>query len=137
MIAKRQNSRIVAAALALGYAVTAGTAAAAPSLIELSQTIQKTVYKPLVSTITAYALLLFVWGVYRYIAHAGDEKAAAEGSKLMSYGVIILFVMVSVWGLVSLLMDTLGIPGAPSKVSEMNGYDYDTSNPFYNVENVV
>jgi hypothetical protein len=132
MSATYPASRIAAAALAAGYAASAQIAAAAPSLVELSQSIQKTVYKPLVTAIISYAILLFVWGVYRYIAHAGDEKAAAEGAKLMSYGVIVLFVMVSVWGLVALLMDTLGIPGAPSKVPQMEGYDYDTSNPFYN-----
>lgn len=126
-------ARLAGAALAAVYAASAPIAAAAPSLVELSQSVQKTVYKPLVTTIIAYALLLFAWGVYRYIAHAGDEKSAAEGSKMMSYGVIILFVMVSVWALVSLVMDTLGIPGGTIEVrpGAIDSVDYDPANAFY------
>lgn len=129
----RRARQIAAAAAAASLASAAQVAQAASTLVELSQTIQKSVFKPLVTLIIAYALLLFVWGVYRYIAHAGDQKAASEGAKLMSYGVIILFVMVSVWALVSLVMDTLGIPGGTIDV--MPGasapVDYDTSNPFF------
>lgn len=125
---KRKNLTLLAAA---SFFAAHEVAFGAKTLVALSQSIQKNVFGPLVTAITAYALLLFVWGVYRYIAHAGDEKAAAEGSKMMSYGLVILFVMVSVWGLVSLLMDTLGIPGAPHKVDQMEGVDFNTDNPFY------
>jgi TRAP-type C4-dicarboxylate transport system permease small subunit len=112
-------------------AVSAPVVASAGSLIALAQTIQRTVYRPMVTAILAYALLLFIWGVYRYIASAGDEKASAEGSKLMSYGILVLFVMVSVWGLVSIMMNAIGVPTGGGRVQTMEGYDYDTSNPFY------
>lgn len=49
------------------------------------------------------ALLLFFWGVARFILAKGDDKAVKEGKNRMIWGVITLFVMLSVWGLVSLL----------------------------------
>jgi len=59
---------------------------------------------PLVFTL---ALLFFFWGVAKYIWSAGGEKE--EGKKIMIWGVIALFVMSSVWGLVYFLRDELGL----------------------------
>jgi hypothetical protein len=44
------------------------------------------------------ALLYFFWGVAQYIRSAGSDKE--EGRQIMIWGVIALFVMTSVWGLV-------------------------------------
>jgi hypothetical protein len=53
-------------------------------------------------------LVVFLFGIIKYItAGAGEEKAAARN--LMIYGIIALFVMVSVWGLVNFIGQSLGI----------------------------
>ncbi|MFA5838391.1 MAG: pilin [Candidatus Paceibacterota bacterium] len=59
--------------------------------------------------VIALALLYFFYGLARYILNAGNEEKKAEGKNIMIYGIIALFVMVSVWGLVSILVTTLGI----------------------------
>lgn len=51
------------------------------------------------------ALLYFFWGVAKYIKSEGDGKA--EGQKIMVWGVVALFVMSSVWGLVYFLREEL------------------------------
>jgi hypothetical protein len=61
---------------------------------------------PIVITL---ALLLFLWGLVKFMTAAGDETAQATGKKLMIWGIIILFVMVSVWGLVQLINTLTGI----------------------------
>ena len=63
----------------------------------------------------ALALLVFIWGIAKFIFHAGSEDNIAEGKQLMFWGVIALFVMFSVWGLVTFLHynifgDGWGIP---------------------------
>jgi hypothetical protein len=119
-------------ALAVAALVAApATASAAQSVIQLSQTIQTTVYRPLIALIIGFALLLFLWGIYRYIAQSGDESNAREGVKMMSYGIIILFVMVSVWGIVHLALSFFGFEsgqgGAPgSSVFGVEARDYDS-----------
>lgn len=99
--------KILAAALAL----TPGYALAATSIIDFSETVQEKVYTPLIGVIIGFALVLFLYGVVKYIAHAGDQKAADEGAKMMSYGVLVLFVMVCVWGIVKLGLAFLGFEG--------------------------
>ena len=55
------------------------------------------------------ALIVFFWGLIRFLTKADDEEAKANGRRLMVWGIIALFVMASVWGLVSFLGDAVGI----------------------------
>jgi len=57
------------------------------------------------------ALLYFFWGVTKYIRKgAGDEKAAEEGKKIMIWGIVGLFVALSIWGIITFIQSELGIP---------------------------
>ncbi len=47
------------------------------------------------------ATLYFFWGIVKYIKSEGAGKA--EGKAIMVWGVVALFVMTSVWGIVRLL----------------------------------
>jgi hypothetical protein len=55
------------------------------------------------------ALLYFFWGLAKFILSAGDEKKLAEGKSTMIWGVIALFFMSSIWGIVALVGGELGI----------------------------
>lgn len=56
--------------------------------------------------IIGLAVLYFTWGVFQFVGAAGDEEARKSGRDKMIYGIIGIFVMVSVWGLVRLLEGT-------------------------------
>jgi hypothetical protein len=54
-------------------------------------------------------LIYFMWGVTKYLLSYDNEKARTESVKTITYGLIALFVMVAVWGLVKVLsMSLLG-----------------------------
>jgi zinc transporter ZupT len=62
-----------------------------------------------IPVIFAVAFLVFIWGVYRYfIAGAAQEEKRDEGKKFVLWGIIGFVVMISVWGIVNLLVTTLG-----------------------------
>jgi hypothetical protein len=48
----------------------------------------------------AIAFLIFFWGLADFILHSDDEKTHEEGKNRMIWGVIILFVIVSIWGII-------------------------------------
>jgi hypothetical protein len=48
-----------------------------------------------------------------YIWNAGDEGKRKEGRGIMIWGVVALFVMVSIWGLVNFIGDAFGIEESP------------------------
>jgi len=54
------------------------------------------------------ALLVFFWGLVKFIAKSGDEKTHQEGRNLMVWGLIALFVMISFLGIVYFFYDDLG-----------------------------
>lgn len=122
---------------AAALAAAPASAAAASSIIALSRTIQQTIYRPLTAIVISYALLLFLWGIYRYIAQSGDERGAEEGAKMMTYGVVVLFVMTSLWGIVWFSLDALGLPEASTNPTKLQPLPYDNVSPEYNFGNVV
>lgn len=66
--------------------------------------------KLLIPILVGAALLVFFWGLVKFIFRVGgDEKAVTDGKKLMIWGIIALFVIVSVWGIVSFMQRALGI----------------------------
>ncbi len=60
----------------------------------------------LVIVIIGLATVYFLWGVAKYILHSDDAKSREEGRNMMIYGIIAIFVMISVWGFVNLLNQT-------------------------------
>ena len=62
-----------------------------------------------IPVVIALAVLYFFWGLAQYILNSGDETKKSEGRSIMIYGIIALFVMVSVWGLIRLLQETFNV----------------------------
>lgn len=66
--------------------------------------------KSIIPLIFVLATAAFVWGVVQYVILGAEEEAVrAKGKQFMIWGIIALAVMVSVWGLVSVLTTTFGI----------------------------
>jgi hypothetical protein len=55
-------------------------------------------------------LIYFSWGVAQYIKNSDSAKASEQAKNVMVWGLVGLFVAVSIWGLVALLKDELDIP---------------------------
>jgi len=62
------------------------------------------------------AMLFFLYGLMKFVLAAGNEEAKDTGKRIMIWGIISLFVMVSVWGLVQLLNQETGV-GAGGSVT--------------------
>lgn len=59
--------------------------------------------------VVALALLFFFWGLAMFILAAGDKDKKDKGKAVMVWGVIALFIMVSVWGIISVVRETFGL----------------------------
>ena len=67
----------------------------------------------IVPLIFALAFVVFIWGVINYFfLHGGDEAKRSEGRQFTGWGILGMVVLLSVWGLVNLLLSTLGIAPA-------------------------
>ncbi len=54
------------------------------------------------------AFVAFFWGISLFILNTDDDKKRSEGKAWMFWSVIALFVMITLWGLVSILVNTVG-----------------------------
>ena len=52
------------------------------------------------------AIIVFFWGLIKYIAAAGDSSAKTNGRSVMYWGTVALFILFSVWGIVAVLKST-------------------------------
>lgn len=77
---------------------------------------------PIVASLT---LLVFFWGLAKFIKNADDSSSHETGKQLMFWGVIGLFVMVSVWGLVRFIGDALGIGTTQNRDIDIPGFSND------------
>lgn len=64
----------------------------------------------IIPLIFALAFVFFLWGVFKFIA-ASDSPKKEEGKKFIMAGLIGLFVMTSIWGIVQIFSTTLGVGG--------------------------
>ena len=71
-----------------------------------------TIKNSIIPLLFAVALLIFTWGVVKYVIAGDGSEDREEGRWFMIYGVIGFFVMVSVWGLVRLVSNTIDIGSA-------------------------
>jgi len=65
----------------------------------------------LIPIIITLAVIYLFYGVAKYVMAAGDEEKQKQGRSIMIYGVIGLFVIVSIWGLVGVVQSTFGVSG--------------------------
>lgn len=61
----------------------------------------------LVPLVISLGLVLFLIGVLKFITAGGDEEKRASARGMIIFGIIALFVMTAVWGLVNILKTTI------------------------------
>jgi len=76
----------------------------------------------------ALALVMFLAGVLKYVKNGDNEEAREAGRGLMLFGIIALFVMTAVWGLVRIVFTT--IFGGSDQKWEMPSLPPQSSSPF-------
>ena len=54
-------------------------------------------------------VIVFFWGLVKFIFSSGNEESKADGKKIMLWGLIAMFIAASVWGIVTFARRSLGI----------------------------
>lgn len=55
----------------------------------------------------ALALFFFLFGIVKYLTHSDNASKRTESVQTITYGLVALFVLIAVWGLVLLLQKSL------------------------------
>ncbi len=72
--------------------------------------VDKFIINPLILFLFALALAYFLYGVFEFIAHQDNEEAKTKGKEHMLWGIIGLTIMMGVWAILGVILNTLNIP---------------------------
>lgn len=97
---------IIGSALAFGTIALPHLAGAVTFLDTLA--LLNTILNAAIGLFITLAIVVFFWGLIKYLWHINSE-GAHEGLSIMFWGVIAVFVMVSIWGIIRLLQSTFGV----------------------------
>ncbi|GEM_PF-1767993 len=70
--------------------------------------ITQEIVNPLIVLVFLLAVVAFGWGIVMYLAAQGSDERVEKAKKIMWWGIIGMFVLMSVWGVVYLLCDFFG-----------------------------
>ena len=65
------------------------------------------IVNPIVGVLFAVALIAFVFGVLQLVRGDSDSDTRSQGKKAMVGGVIGMFIMLSAWGFIHLISNTI------------------------------
>lgn len=65
----------------------------------------------LIPFLGAVAFLVFVWGIARFIKAAGSEREIKDSKNLIIWGLVGLFILVTIWGIIAFLRGEFGFSG--------------------------
>ena len=80
----------------------------------------KSILNAVIPIIIALAVVYILWGIVQSFIQGGEEERKAGHMKIL-YGIIALFIMVSIWGLVNILVNTTNLQNnVPTTIPNLN-----------------
>ena len=92
----------------LGFSALAIPAIAAAATLTDTLVFLSTFLNGVIGLFITLAFVVFFWGLIKYL-FTMEQESAHESLRIMFWGVIAIFVMVSIWGIIRLLQSTLKV----------------------------
>lgn len=75
---------------------------------KLIDNILEEILNPLITLMIGIAVLYFLWGAFEFVRNADSSAERKKGSLNMLWGALGLFIMVTAYGILNLILGTLG-----------------------------
>lgn len=67
------------------------------------------VLNPLIGFMFAVAIIVFLFGLFEFLSHTDSQEARKKGKLHMLYGIIGIFIMMSVFTIMRIILNTIGV----------------------------
>lgn len=72
------------------------------------------IVNPIILLLAGSAFVVFVWGIFEFVAHAGDETKREEGRSAIMWGLVGLVIIFGAYGIINVALKTFSLnPIAP------------------------
>jgi len=78
------------------------------SITTLMRSIDKVIINPLIVLLFALAVVFFIYGLAEYLLSPDNEEIRKTSKSHMLWGIIGMFIMIAVFGIMGLILNTLG-----------------------------
>jgi len=68
------------------------------------------IINPIILLLSAAAFVLFIWGVFEFVVHAGEETKREEGRRAIMWGLIGLVIIFGAYGIINVALGTFNLP---------------------------
>jgi hypothetical protein len=76
---------------------------------QLLNKINDNITNPLIVLMFAVAALVFFWGIFQFVYHMDSDGEREKGRQNILYGIIGMVIMVSVYGIINIITNTLSL----------------------------
>jgi hypothetical protein len=91
--------------------------------------VDRLIVNPLIILLFALAAVYFVWGAFVFFANADSEEKRTAGKMHMVYGVIGMSIMIGVFAILHIILDTFDIEGINPEQGTVELNDYSPAYP--------
>lgn len=71
--------------------------------------IDNAIINPLINLLFALAVVYFLYGVFEFILNQANEEKKTSGKSHMLWGIVGITIMMGVWAILGIVLNTLGI----------------------------
>jgi uncharacterized membrane protein YidH (DUF202 family) len=89
--------------------------------------VNKQIINPLIILLFALAIVYFLYGVFEFILNQENEEKKTTGKSHMIWGVIGITIMMGVFAIMNLIMNTFNIEGIDPKQGTVNLPPYESN----------
>ena len=68
------------------------------------------IVNPIILLLAASAFIVFIWGVFEFIAHAGDATERKKGKDAILWGLVGLMIIFGAYGIINIALGTFNVP---------------------------
>jgi len=90
------------------------------SVVNLVGKINRIIINPLIALLFVVAFVLFLFGLFKFFGNREDTSALEDGKRHMMWGIIGMAIMVSVFGIMQLIINTLDVRGIDPRGGEVS-----------------
>lgn len=77
-------------------------------IVALINKVNEFILNPIIILLFSVALVVFLYGIFKFVMNSGEDKAREEGKKSIVWGLVGMLIMVSVFGIIRFVLNSFG-----------------------------